>query len=151
MQRDYIRLAAIELKKLPVTMSYVPMGRAMEAVTPNAVPPIKRIRDRVEESVLRKRLVKSCIEYGNLRHTLPKQILSCSDALYAAGYEVAPDRCNFPRSKLLRKFLLIGKNVEIAGQQGLLKAVTATHVILESQGKETAISNETLLHQFTKQ
>jgi hypothetical protein len=51
----------------------------------------------------------------------------------------------------LRKFLMIGKNVEIAGQQGLLKAVTATHVILESQGKDTAISNETFLHQITKQ
>ena len=46
---------------------------------------------------------------------------------------------------------MIGKNVEIAGQQGLLKAVTATHVILDSQGKETAISNETFLHQITKQ
>ena len=51
----------------------------------------------------------------------------------------------------LRKFLLIGKNVEIAGHQGLLKAVTATHVILEWQGKETAISNETFLHQITRQ
>jgi hypothetical protein len=51
----------------------------------------------------------------------------------------------------LRKFLMVGKNVEVAGQEGLLKAVTATHVILESQGKETAISNETFLHQITKQ
>jgi hypothetical protein len=51
----------------------------------------------------------------------------------------------------LRKLLLIGKNVEIAGQQGVLKAVTATHVILESQGQETAISNETFLHQIAKQ
>ena len=51
----------------------------------------------------------------------------------------------------LRKILIVGKNVEIAGQQGWLKAVTATHVILESQGKETAISNETFLHQIAKQ
>lgn len=51
----------------------------------------------------------------------------------------------------LRKILTIGKNIEITGQQGLLKAVTATHVILESQGKDMAISNDTFLHQVAKQ
>jgi hypothetical protein len=49
----------------------------------------------------------------------------------------------------VRKFLLIGRNVEIDGRQGLLKAVTATHVIIESQGKETAISNEMFFHRIT--
>lgn len=51
----------------------------------------------------------------------------------------------------LRKILLVGRNVEVAGEQGVLKAVTATHVILESQGKELAIANQTLLHQITRQ
>lgn len=51
----------------------------------------------------------------------------------------------------LRKLLLIGKEVEIAGHQGVLKAVTATHVILESEGRDTTISNETFLHQIARQ
>lgn len=51
----------------------------------------------------------------------------------------------------LRKLLLIGKEVEIAGHQGVLKAVTATQVILEAQGRDTAISNETFLYQIAKQ
>jgi hypothetical protein len=51
----------------------------------------------------------------------------------------------------LRKLLWIGKEVEIAGHRGVLKAVTATHVILESEGKDTTISNETFLHQIARQ
>ena len=51
----------------------------------------------------------------------------------------------------VRKLLSIGRNVEIAGHQGTLKSVTATHVILESQGHEMTISNETFLQQIAKQ
>ena len=51
----------------------------------------------------------------------------------------------------VRKLLIIGRNVEIAGHHGILKSITATHVILETQGREMTISNETFLHQVAKQ
>lgn len=35
-----------------------------------------------------------------------------------------------------RKVLEIGKRTEIAGQQGILKAITATHAILEDEGHD---------------
>jgi hypothetical protein len=50
-----------------------------------------------------------------------------------------------------RKVLVVGKPLEVAGQQGVLTAITATHVILESQGRETTISNATFLDQIAKQ
>ena len=49
-----------------------------------------------------------------------------------------------------RKILAIGKPLEVAGQQGVLRAITATHVILESEGRETAVSNATILDHVAK-
>jgi small-conductance mechanosensitive channel len=50
-----------------------------------------------------------------------------------------------------RKILVVGKPLEVAGQQGVLRAITATHVILESGGREMTISNETLMNEIAKQ
>jgi hypothetical protein len=50
-----------------------------------------------------------------------------------------------------RKILVVGRPLELAGQQGVLRAITATHVIIESEGRETTISNETVLDQIAKQ
>lgn len=50
-----------------------------------------------------------------------------------------------------RKILVVGKPLEIAGQQGVLRAITATHVVLESAGRESAVSNATILDQVTTQ
>ena len=50
-----------------------------------------------------------------------------------------------------RKILVVGKQLEVAGQQGVLRAITATHVILESEGRDTTISNETFIDQIAKQ
>jgi small-conductance mechanosensitive channel len=50
-----------------------------------------------------------------------------------------------------RKVLRVGGTLEMAGQQGVLRAITATHVVLESEGRETTISNETFLDQITRQ
>jgi small-conductance mechanosensitive channel len=50
-----------------------------------------------------------------------------------------------------RKFLEVGKNLEIAGQRGVLRAITATHTILESEGQDISISNSTFLDQVSKQ
>jgi hypothetical protein len=50
-----------------------------------------------------------------------------------------------------RKVLVVGKPLEVAGQQGVLRAVTATHFILESDGRETTIANQALLDQVVKQ
>lgn len=51
----------------------------------------------------------------------------------------------------VRKLLVVGRPLQVAGQQGVLRAITATHVILESEGGETAIANETFLDQIVKQ
>ena len=50
-----------------------------------------------------------------------------------------------------RKFLEVGKTLEIAGQSGILTAITATHTIVESEGKEVSISNSIFLDQVCKQ
>lgn len=50
-----------------------------------------------------------------------------------------------------RKVLEIGKNTEVAGQQGVLKAITATHTILEHEGHDISVSNATFLDQIAKQ
>lgn len=51
----------------------------------------------------------------------------------------------------IRKFLEMGKKTEIAGQQGVLQAITATHTILDDQGREISIANSTFLDQVAKQ
>ena len=50
-----------------------------------------------------------------------------------------------------RKILVIGKPVELAGEQGVLRAITATHLILESGEHEIAVSNTTLLDRPARQ
>jgi Conserved TM helix/Mechanosensitive ion channel len=50
-----------------------------------------------------------------------------------------------------RKFLEVGKNLEVAGQRGVLRAITATHAILESDGQDVSVSNATFLDQVSKQ
>jgi small-conductance mechanosensitive channel len=51
----------------------------------------------------------------------------------------------------LRKHLLIGKTLEIAGQKGVLKGITATHTILEADSGEISVANATFLDQVAKQ
>jgi hypothetical protein len=50
-----------------------------------------------------------------------------------------------------RKILVVGRPVELASQQGVLKAITATHLVLEAGGQETAIANATMLDQVARQ
>jgi hypothetical protein len=50
-----------------------------------------------------------------------------------------------------RKFLEVGKNLEVAGQSGVLRAITATHTIMESDGHDISVSNATFLDQVSKQ
>ncbi len=50
-----------------------------------------------------------------------------------------------------RKVLVMGKPIEIAGQQGILRAITATHLILQHEGQETSVSNATLLDHVARQ
>jgi small-conductance mechanosensitive channel len=51
----------------------------------------------------------------------------------------------------LRKHLVIGKTLEIAGQKGVLKGITATHAILEADATEISVANSTFLDQAAKQ
>jgi hypothetical protein len=44
-----------------------------------------------------------------------------------------------------RKILVIGKPLQVAGHQGVLTAITATHVIIQSEGRDTAVANATIL------
>jgi hypothetical protein len=48
--------------------------------------------------------------------------------------------------------LEIGKPLEISGRSGILDAVTATHVVLNSEGRDTImVANSTFLEQPSKQ
>ena len=55
-------------------MGYISMRGAMKTVTPQTMSPIELVRNGVKEGVFRERLMKSRIEYGNLRNTLAKQM-----------------------------------------------------------------------------
>jgi hypothetical protein len=69
MQRDDVCLIPRDAQKLPVAISHVTMRRAVESVTPYAVPPVKLVRQRVEESAFRQALVKGRVEDGGLRQS----------------------------------------------------------------------------------
>lgn len=51
----------------------------------------------------------------------------------------------------LRKFLKMGRELEILGQRGLLKEINATHAVLQSETGEISISNASFLQHITKQ
>lgn len=52
----------------------------------------------------------------------------------------------------LRKHLLVGERVEIIGQSGILRSITATHVVLEGEdGIEISLANSMFLDQVAKQ
>lgn len=50
-----------------------------------------------------------------------------------------------------RKFLEVGKPIEIFGQQGVLRAITATHTILEREEHSISVSNAAFLDQVARQ
>lgn len=50
-----------------------------------------------------------------------------------------------------RKFLSVGKTLEILGHRGVLTAITATHSILESDGQDISVANSAFLEQVSKQ
>jgi hypothetical protein len=50
-----------------------------------------------------------------------------------------------------RKVLTMGKPLGIAGHQGVLRAITATHIVLQSGEEETTLSNGVFLDQIGKQ
>jgi small-conductance mechanosensitive channel len=50
-----------------------------------------------------------------------------------------------------RKILAVGENLEIAGQTGILTAITSTHAILSDQGRDILVANATFLTETSKQ
>lgn len=50
-----------------------------------------------------------------------------------------------------RKFLEVGKPLEIVGQKGTLRAITATHALLDSEERSISVSNSRLLDEISKQ
>ena len=50
-----------------------------------------------------------------------------------------------------RKVLVIGQPIEVAGQSGVLKAITPTHFVVQSENRETAVSNATILDHAARQ
>ena len=51
----------------------------------------------------------------------------------------------------VRKVLVVGKPVDVAGQSGILTAITATHAILDSGGRDIIIANSHFLEQPSTQ
>jgi small-conductance mechanosensitive channel len=50
-----------------------------------------------------------------------------------------------------RKILAVGENLEIAGQTGVLTAITSTHTVLNNQGRDILVANATFLTETSKQ
>ena len=50
-----------------------------------------------------------------------------------------------------KKVLQVGERLEIDGESGTLQAITATHTILDQDGRRVAIANDTLLDKVGKQ
>lgn len=51
-----------------------------------------------------------------------------------------------------RQVLVVGRPIDVAGQQGILRAITATHLIVQTaDGQETTVANATFLDQVTRQ
>ena len=50
-----------------------------------------------------------------------------------------------------RKTLAIGESIEVAGERGLLVAVTPTQIVLEQDGRTVTVANTVLLEQVVKQ
>ncbi len=51
----------------------------------------------------------------------------------------------------VRKIVEVGKPLDLDGQQGTLVAITATHAVLEAEGKETLLPNSRFFDQVAKQ
>jgi small-conductance mechanosensitive channel len=51
----------------------------------------------------------------------------------------------------IRKVLVVGKAVDVAGQSGILTAITATHAILDSDGRDVILPNSNFMEHPSKQ
>jgi hypothetical protein len=59
--------------------------------------------------------------------------------------------CNIVTGFYARKILVVGKNLEVGGQSGVLTAVTSTHAILDCDGEDIIIANSRFLELTSKQ
>jgi hypothetical protein len=50
-----------------------------------------------------------------------------------------------------RKILNVGEPLEVAGVKGVLRAITPTHIVVESEGHESAVSNAAILDYSARQ
>jgi hypothetical protein len=50
-----------------------------------------------------------------------------------------------------RKILQVGERLEIGGQAGVLRSITATHAILEHEDQSISVANAAILDQVAKQ
>ena len=69
----------------------------------------------------------------------------------AFGLGTRPIVRNVAAGFYARKLFEVGRPLEVGGHRGVLKAITATHIILSADDQDTAVSNETLLNQVAKQ
>ena len=51
----------------------------------------------------------------------------------------------------VRKILQVGERLEIGGQAGVLRSITATHAILEHEDQSISVANAAVLDQVAKQ
>jgi hypothetical protein len=50
-----------------------------------------------------------------------------------------------------RQILEVGKSLQVAGSEGVLRSITATHAVLESNEQRISVSNSTFLDHVTRQ
>src|SRR5579862_6359 len=82
MQRDDVRLPACQSAESTITKRHVTMRCPVKSVAPDPVPPVQVIGNCVEISLLGQRMMKCCIENGDLRNIFTEKIASRQNALH---------------------------------------------------------------------
>src|SRR5271165_4655511 len=85
MKGDDVGLLPRQFPQRTVAKRNVTMGGSMEAIAADTVPPVEVIRDGVQVSLLRNRVVKRRIEHGHLGNVFAKKLTRRHDALDVVG------------------------------------------------------------------
>src|SRR5271157_612883 len=80
MERDDVGLFACQSSHRAIAESDVAMRGAMESVPPDAVPPVKMIRNGIQIGLLGKRMMKGSVEHRYLGNVFAEQFVRCPDS-----------------------------------------------------------------------
>lgn len=89
------------------------------------------------------------------------EILRIVTSLSLAGFALAFGLCfglgardvtrNILAGFYARRILQVGEEVELGGQRGVLRAITSTHTLIESEGRTVSLANQRFLDEVSRQ